>query len=171
MSIDINLINKASEGLKENRLKKIRTISFSALFLVGFLSVVFFLIDYRFSANYAKKQQAEIISALSEYDETATKIFLLNQRLSDISQILSDRKKHHERAGKIIEKIPTSLAISEFQIDEAGISLEVSSSSLLDLNNFLNEILALSEAKVISNVVLDALSSSGSEFRMKIKAV
>ena len=170
MSIDINLISKTSEGSKELGLRKIKTISFITLFVVGFSSLVFFLINFRFSANYVKKEQNELIADLSAYDETASKIFLLNQRLSDISEILSQRKKHHETASKIIEKVPASVATAEFQIDDSGITMEVSSSSLLELNNFLNGMLSLSKGKELGSVVLDGLSSGTSEYTMKIKA-
>lgn len=171
MSIDINLINKeTSENSKDVRLRKIKSISFITLFVVGLLSIVLFLINFRFSANYVKRQQNELITGLSPYDETASKIFLLNQRLSDISEILSNRKKHHKKASKIIENIPTTVVITEFRIDDSGIQIEVSSSSLLQLNNFLNNILSLSESKFIESVVFDGLSYSKSEFLMKIRA-
>ena len=171
MSIEINLINKTSEGSKDVRLRKIKTFSFITLFIVGFLSIILFLINYRFSANYVKREQDKLIANLSEFDEIASKIFLLDQRLSDISDILSSRKKYHETADKIIEKVPDSVAITEFQIDEAGILIEVGSSSLLELNNFLNGMLTLSNSKVINGVVLDSLTSSGFEFSMKVKAI
>ncbi len=170
MSIDINLVSKTSESSKEARLRKIKTFSFVTLFVVGFLSIAFFLINYRFSANYVRKEQIEIMNSLSEYENIASKIFLLNKRLSDISLILSTRKKHHERAGKIIEKIPSSTQVSEFQIDDSGIVMEVSSGSLIELNNFLNDLLSLSESKVLNGVLLDGLSTSKSEFIMKVKA-
>ena len=170
MSIDINLASKTSESSKDALLRKTKTISFIILFAVGLLSLVLFLVNLRFSANYVKREQNKLIEDLSAYDETASRIFLLNQRLSNISSILSLRKKHHEKADKIVEKIPSSVAIEEFQIDDSGIIMEVNSSSLLELNNFLNGMLSLSKSKVFSTVVLDGLSYSDSEFIMKIKA-
>src|SRR3989344_7852835 len=111
MSIDINLASKTSESSKDALLRKTKTISFIILFAVGLLSLVLFLVNLRFSANYVKREQNKLIEDLSAYDETASRIFLLNQRLSNISSILSLRKKHHEKADKIVEKIPSSVAI------------------------------------------------------------
>lgn len=170
MSIDINLISKASEGSKDAKLRKIKTISFIILFVLGFSSLVLFLINYRFSANYVKNQQNELVADLAVHDETASKIFLLNQRLSDISQILANRKKHHEKADKIILKIPQNVVVQEFQINDSGITMEVNSSSLLELNNFLNDILSLSKSKTLGGVVLEGLSSGISGYTMRIKA-
>lgn len=169
MSTEINLISKPTEGSKNARLRKIRTISFITLFTVGFFSLILFFIDYRFSASYVRGQQNKLIADLSQYDETASRIFLLNQRLSDISELLSQRKKHHEKAEKIVEKLPTSVAISEFQIDESGVVMSVSSTSLLELNNFLNDILSLSKSKVLGVVILDRLSTGTSGYTMRIK--
>src|SRR3990167_2628132 len=103
MSIDINLVKIASESSKDLRLRKIKTISFVILFIVGLSSVILFLINFRFSANYVRNQQDELTGSLSAHEEISTKIFLLNERLSDVSQILSDRKKYHEKADKVIE--------------------------------------------------------------------
>lgn len=169
MSIDINLASKTFDNPKNTRLRKIKTISFIALFGVAFLSLIFFLINIRFSANYVRNEQNKIIEGLSPHEETASKIFILNKRLSDLSEILSTRKKYHEKADKIVEKIPQSVAISEFSIDESGIAIEVNSNSLLELNNFLNNMLALSDSKVISGVFFDGLTYSKSVFVMKLK--
>ena len=169
MSIEINLISKSSEGSKDLRLRKIKTISFLTLFVVGALSLILFLIDYRFSASYVRGQQSELIADLSQYDETASRIFLLNQRLTDISELLSQRKKHHEKAEKIVEKLPTSVAISEFQIDESGVVMSVNSTSLLELNNFLNDILSLSKSKVLGVVILERLTTGASGYTMRVK--
>lgn len=170
MSTEINLISKPTEGSKNARLRKIKTISFITLFAVGFFSLILFFIDYRFSASYVRGQQNKLIADLSEYDETASKIFLLNQRLTDISELLSQRKKHHEKAEKIVEKLPTSVAISEFQIDESGVVMSVSSASLLELNNYLNHILSLSKSKVLGAVILDRLSTGTFGYTMRIRA-
>ena len=71
----------------------------------------------------------------------------------------------------MIEKIPPTVVVQEFQINEGGISMEVSSNSLLELNNFLNEILALSTSKTLSGVSLDGLTFSKTVFVLKLKAI
>ncbi len=171
MSIDINLVSKVTpKGSRDVQLKKIRTLSFVILFLVAFSSLTIFLISFRFSVNYVKKQQNDLIKKLSVYDETTSKILLLNSRLSDISSILGQRRKYNQIAGGIVKDISSSVNMQSFQISDAGISIEVSSSSLLELNNFLNHMISLSKSKIVSSVILDSLSSESSVYKMKLKA-
>lgn len=171
MSIDINLVNKStSEGSKDLRLKKIKTISFVTLFFVAFLSLIIFLINFRFSVNYVKNQQTNLIKELSIYDETVARMLLLNNRLADVSTLLSQRKKYDEVARKILENPPESIVVEGFEIGAGGILIDVSSDSLLDLNSFLNHALDLSKKKVINAVILDSLSTEKSSYLMKFKA-
>lgn len=171
MSIDINLVNKsASETSKELRLRKIKIISFITLFFVALSSLIIFLINFRFSVNFVKNQQNSLTQELSVYDETASRIFLLNNRLADISLILNQRKKYNDVADKIIENQSGSIAFEEFRIGENGITVGVSSNSLLELNNFVNHMLDLNKNNVIQSVVLDSLSSDTSSYLMIIKA-
>ena len=171
MSIDINLVNKVtSESTKDTRIKKIRALSFITLFFIAFLSLVVFLINFRFSVSYVKSQQNNLIKQLSKYDQTASRILLLNARLSDVSFILDQRKKYNETVPQIIKDMPTSLAIQKFQIGDEGISMEIFATSLLELNNFINHMLSLSKSKTLSNVTLEGLSSQSLGYSMKIKA-
>ena len=171
MSIDINLVNKiTSEGSKDVRIKKIRSLSFGLLFFVGFLSLIIFLVNFRFSVNYVKKQQNDLIADLSVYDKTTAKILLLNARLENIGSILNQRKKYNETADLIVKGTTPSITIQDFQINDSGISMQISSSSLLELNDFLNYILSLSKSKTITSVTLESLTSQPSGYLMSVKA-
>ena len=153
MSIDINLVNKkTSESVKDLRLKKVKTISFAVLIAVAVSSVLLFLINLRFSVNYVKGQQNKIIEALSAYDETTSKIFILHQRVEDLSTIISERKKYHDKTELIFKNFPTGISIEEYEIDESGVILGVSSNSLLELDTFLNYLLDLTKTKKITSV-------------------
>jgi hypothetical protein len=101
MSIDINLISKVtSEGTRDSRLRKIKTLSYATLIVVALLALVLFLINIRFSVNYVKNQQNKVIESLATEDKTAVKIFLLDQRLNDISSIINKRRKFFSPRSK-----------------------------------------------------------------------
>lgn len=169
MSIDINLVNKkTSESVKDLRLKKVKTISFAILIIVAVSSVLLFLINLRFSVNYVKGQQNKIIDALSAYDETTSKIFILHKRVEDLSSIISERKKYHEKTELIFTDLPTSVAINEYEISESGVVLEVSSNSLLELDTFLNYLLDLTKSKKLTTIRLSGLSSVDEGYSMKL---
>ncbi len=169
MSIDINLVNKkTSESAKDLKLKKVKTISFAILIFVAISSVLLFLINLRFSVNYVKGQQNKIIDALSAYDETTSKIFILHQRVEDLSSIISERKKYHEKTDLIFKNFPTGVNIDEYNINESGITLGVSSSSLLELDTFLNYLLDLASSKKLTTINMSELSSANEGYSMKL---
>ncbi len=169
MSIDINLVNKkTSESAKDLRLKKVKTISFAILIVVAISSILLFLINLRFSVNYVKGQQNKIIDALSVYDETSSKIFILHQRVEDLSSIISERKKYHNKTELLFADLPTGVAIDEYEIDESGVVLGVSSNSLLDLDTFLNYLLDLTKSKKLTTIRMTKLSSVDEGYSMKL---
>ncbi len=169
MSIDINLVNKkTSESAKDLRLKKVKTISFAILIAVAVSSVLLFLINLRFSVNYVKGQQNKIIEALSAYDETTSKIFILHKRVEDLSAIISERKKYHDKTELIFKNFSSGISIEEFEIDESGVILGVSSNSLLELDTFLNYLLDLTKSKKITSIRMTELSSGDDGYSMKL---
>lgn len=160
MSIDINLVSKkTSDSVKDLKLKKIKTISFTILIVVAIASILLFLINLRFSVNYVKGQQNKIIESLSAYDETTSKIFIFHQRVEDLSLIISERKKYHDKTELIFNDFPDSITIDEYKIDESGVSLGVSSNSLFELDAFLNYLLDLTKSKKLTSIRMTGLSS------------
>lgn len=159
MSININLVDKRSpQESKSEKLKKLKGISFGVLFLTALLSILIFVIDFRFSASFVRKQQADLMEELEPYNETTSKIFILNSKLSDASAIITARKKYNKLASEILKSSPESLSIDEFMISEAGVTMTITSTSLLPIDEFLNSTLKLLKNKTISNVTLKDLS-------------
>lgn len=170
MSVNINLISSTGlEDTKNIRLRKIKTFSFVLLFFVGFLSLIVFLINYRFSVNYVRKQQQDLINKISIYDDSALKVMLLNSRLGQISTLLDKRAKYNTIVAEILKEKDPLVKIDEFEINRAGITMEISSASLFPLSRFLNNLLKMDESRLISGVNLESLSSSSTDFTMKIK--
>ena len=169
MSVNINLISSTdNEDPRKKRLRKLKNLSFILLFLVGFMSLMVFLINYRFSVNYVRVQQADLIKKISIYDNTALKIVLLNSRLNDISTLIDDRPKYNKIAAEIAKGLGSSINVKEIKIEDSGISISVSSPSLLSLNEFLNNILRIREAKLIKSVNLESLSIESSAYVIEI---
>ena len=169
MSVNINLISSTdNEDPRKKRLRKLKNFSFILLFLVGFMSLMVFLINYRFSVNYVRVQQADLIKKISIYDNTALKIVLLNSRLNDISTLIDDRPKYNKIAAEIAKGLGSSINVKEIKIEDSGISISVSSPSLLSLNEFLNNIFRVKESKLITSVNLESLSIESSAYVIEI---
>ena len=171
MSNGINLISKENVGgSKKERIKKLQNFSYLLLLIIAFLAISVFLINYKFSANAIRGEQEKLLVELTSYDETVVKTFLLENRISDITNIITKRKKYNDQIKEITNNSSASLTIDEFKIENSEMLIGVSSNSLEDLNDFLNHFLSLSEKKVISNVVLEELSLRASLYNMKIAA-
>lgn len=169
MSNSINLINK--ETTKSNRddlVKKIRKISFLSLFAVGLISILLFLLSYRFSIGYVRTQEDKLIRKLSSFEQIGSKVFLLNSRLADISILLSSRKNYNRFTESIINQKPENLIISNYKIDSSGVVVEASSTNLSDINDFLNNLFILNQKKIISSVVINTLGANASGYRMQL---
>ena len=171
MSSSINLISEErGGGSKEERVKKLKNLSYFLLLIVGFLAILVFLLNYRFSANAIRGEQEKLLTELSSYDESAVKIYLLNRRVTDTSNIINNRKKYNKIIAEITNDLTPTIIIGEFEIENSQIKISASSTSLEGLNDFLNHMLTLSSSQVISNVSLETLSLGGSLYNMSIKA-
>ena len=172
MSININLADKKNpEDSKNYKIKKLKGISFGLLFLTAFFSITIFVIDYRFSASYVRKQQADLMKELETYNEESAKIFLLNSKLSDISSILSQRKQYGKTVGEILKGDSESLDIDEFSIGPTGIYIKASSTSLLPIDEFLNYNLSLIKSKTISRVTLGGLNLEAGKYVLELRII
>ena len=169
MYADINLVIKKDKSPRNKRVKTLRKISFGILFIVAFLSIIIFLFNLRFSISSIKKQQQSAIQNLSTYDQTAIKIFLLNSRLNDISSILNSRVDNNQTLRKITSDVKSSTTIKDFSVNKNVFSMTLSSASLLDLNDFLNQILSLSSSGEVSSVSLKELQINESNYIMKLE--
>lgn len=170
MYADINLvIDDKNRSPKREKIQKFKNISFAILFFVAFSSIVLFLINLRFSVNSIKKEQQVIIQNLSAYDQVAARMFLLNSRLSDISTILGNRKNYNGLLNEITSDVPPSVLIDELSIGNEGLTVGLSSVSLLDLNDYLDKHFSFS-SKSLTSITLNSLSSSSEGYTMQITA-
>jgi len=158
---EINLVIKNDKNVpKKEQLERIRLASFLALFLVGILSVFVFLVNLRFSTTGIKNQQSQVLQTLSSYNDTVAKIYVLNSRLDDIGIIMNKRKDYSQDVEQIIKLTGSAVAIENYEYDQQkNLSLSISSSSLNDLNDFLNNLLKLQDNGTVGDVVMTGLKS------------
>jgi hypothetical protein len=165
MSININLVDKKSpEESRLEKIKRLKGLSFGLLFLTAFLAILIFGIDYRFSASYVQKQQADLLNEISSYGDTSGKIFIVNNKLSEISQIIASRKKYGEVTKELLAAENSNVTIEEFLYDDNGMTMTVSSDSLEQIDNFLNYTLELADKKVVSGVMLKSLTIDSGKY-------
>lgn len=171
MSSNINLIDKVKTNeTKDDKASKLKKISFFLLITIAFLAVAIFLINYKFSVSAVSRDQNNLISQLSVYENIVVKHFILEKRLDDISNILNNRSTYNIIISELTVDLPNNVTIDEFEIDESNLKILISADSLEDISDFLNKLLILSENDSYSNIILEELSIKRSKFVVKIKA-
>ena len=162
MGKDINLIagkNEQQEKEKK-RIKLFRGIAFLCLLVVLVLSVIIFIFNLSFSTDSIKKDQTSAINSIAALSKRSGRLMAIDERLNDISNILAKRKNYSQIISEILKKAPSDVKTTSIEVGKDGVSIYVSSASLVPLNDFLNNLLEMSINKqVISNLSLTGLTA------------
>lgn len=175
MSESINLV-KAEDKDNLRRQRKIfilRIISLVFIGFVGLVSVILFILYSRISISSVKKDQAQVAQNILFQKDKLAKLNLLNDRLRGINKVFHDRKNYITTLNLLLDQIPLGASAKSLNINKDGISLSISSSSLLPINKFLNNVLDLSSKKnTIQGVIIESLSidSKSGVYSLAIKA-
>jgi hypothetical protein len=169
MSASINLaIQKNPEKDNQEKLRKVKGISYSVLLIAALVVIAIFALEYRFSASYVKKQQAELLGQLDQYSDKSAKFYLVNSGLTEAGNLLSQRKNYHNTVKEIFNIKPADVSVTEFKYDETGMTVTISTASLGSLDSFLNALLGLINKKVINSVYLQGLSIENGNYTVDI---
>ncbi len=163
MSSDINLVagdlGGASGGAK--RLSTLRMIATSLIVGVGLVSILLFVLNRLFSPQQIIKEQDGVRASISALQDKQAKLSVLNQRLSDIGNLLSKRAAYDIVLQSILSKSPSEISIVSLTIDKQKISMVASSNSLLSINEFIDVLAGMVEEKeFLENVTINSLSLS-----------
>ncbi len=167
---DINLAVGKSQGKpRKERIERVKLISFSLLFAVTAISIILFLVNFRYSTAPIRKQQDQIKQSLSPYNDTVAKIYILNSRLSDISSLLKSRKSYSDNFSKLINLTGSGITVTNYEVkSEGGVTMSLSSASLSDIDKFLNDAIKLSDDGAIGSVTLTNLEKSDTQYSLAI---
>lgn len=159
MSASINLVNQKNPNKDHlERIRKLKAVAYSVLIITGLVVIIIFSVEYRFSASYVQKQQAQLLSELDQYSDKSAKFFIINSSLTEIGTILGQRKNYQKTIKEIYSIKPADVLISDYIHDDSGIKLSASTSSLESMDTFLNSLIELNQKEVIGSVVLEKFS-------------
>lgn len=172
-SIDINLVStgKGDQG-KEKKLQKIRIISTGFILVIGLLSVLVFILNISSPLGKIKQQEDSILSQITAQQDRAAKLAIINERITTVSKIYKQRPDYNYILNLILTKKTDNTKLVGMDLGESSVTVSLSSSSLLTLNNFLNSIIDSSKkSEKINSVFLDSLSVSqtSSSYTMAVK--
>jgi len=171
MNSGINLIGEKSKTQKVvlTRLKMLRIIAISLLFIVSVSSVSLFMLITLSPLPTLQSQEKAAIASLSQQRTEIAKLAVVNERSDTIAGILQKRPNFDETIDFIKGKLPRGVTITAFEVDKSTLSVTLSSKSLALLNQFLNNLLqSANETQKISRVTMADLSIDSDTFSLKV---
>lgn len=175
MNESINLVRAQGKDdfRRHRKIFILRLISFIFVGFVGLVSVILFVIYTRTSISDIKKDQAKVAQGILFQKEKLAKFNLLNDRLRGINQVFKTRKDYTSTLNSLLEQVPTGASATALGISKDGVTLTITSNSLLPINRFLNNTVDLSAKKnLIRELVIESLTidTKSGNYSLSIKA-
>jgi hypothetical protein len=133
-----------------------------------------FVLNFTLPLDSVKKEQVTTASNIAIFHKKLVTYTLIADRVKNISNILSQRGNYLPQVNDILGKIPTDVSIDGLDIDTGTIAISVSSTSLVSLNKFIDDMVSLgAQGKVIKDIVIQGLSLNvnDSKYILSMKAV
>lgn len=149
MSPDINLISE--EDKQTLQMAKVllisRVVAVISLLFISICAVVIFILNLTNPTSSIKKQQNDVLQQLTAFKNKSTNVALLNDRLRNISAITLKRKDYNPQIDRILSLTSSAVTPDSLILNENKISLRVSSNSLLNMGQFLDSLVNLSNKR------------------------
>ena len=161
MNNDINLLSDINKALeREQRSAKIlKIVGLISLIFVGLSSLAVFILGNQFSISSIEAEQKSVLQKISALNKKEAKVFIINNRLKSISDILSKRKDYYRITNSVLQAIPSGISVDKLTVDDKKISLMASSDSLLSLNTLISKLIEMAKRKeIITSLTLNSLS-------------
>jgi hypothetical protein len=123
------------------------------------VSILAFVLNVTLPIESVKKQQQSVITGISFLHKKLTEYTLLNDRVKNISNLISKRKDYGLQVNEIFNILPADVSTNSLNIQIGKLSMIVSSTSLLSVNKFIDNLVLLgAKGKTINNIVLQGLT-------------
>lgn len=165
MNKSINLVSEKKSYLESEQriLAILRGISISLLITVAIVSVVTFVIGAAIPLSSIKQQENSIITSIASLHKRLATFNYTKDRINNIQNLISERKDLTKPFNTILSIFPSNARINSISIDKGILQITISSNSLIDMNQFINDMYDLSNKKTtITEVKLDSLNLNGS---------
>lgn len=160
MNTDINLLlRKDDESLR--RLRKAKILKLIAIILaivIGALSFFVFILIQVINPPSIKKEQDETLRKMSQFQKKQAKLFILNDRIDNVAEILKKRKDLPKAVNTLLAKTPNLISIENLEIDDKFVVMVAYSTSLSAIGEFINNLTDMVRKKeIISSLTLNTL--------------
>ena len=161
MNTDINLLLRTDEESSEEkkRIKLLNLIAIASLMAVGLISLGIFVLTQIINSPSVKKDQENTLTLMSQFQNRQTKLFVLNNRVENISRILKIRKDLSKVANSLLAKIPNNLSIDDFEVSDKTVIISGQSKSLFTIGELINNLTDMVRKKeIIKSLILNSLT-------------
>lgn len=170
---DINLASGGVRAPSDRIYKILRIVAFLTLFIVASSSILAFIATRQISIPSIKKDQNTTLYSLSFLRKKEAKVLIINDRLKNIGGVLKERKNYLNTVTAILKET-TGVSATTLSVDKDTIELTVSSSSLLSINNFLNNLISSTTKRTIKirdlSIESLTLNRQGGNYSLSVKA-
>jgi hypothetical protein len=160
MNKDINLlgnVKKPNEVLR-TRIRYLRYLAVSLLFLVSTASVVLFILIAFSPLPALQKTEQEALTELSQYHPKIAKYLFLNERLTKLQEMMKERRTFSGALLLAEQELPQGASITGAGMEDKTVRITIASKSLLPMDTFINSlIIRTEEKKLISTLRINEL--------------
>lgn len=176
MSEGINLLLNKNKNTRKNQeiIKVLRITSIVLLFLVAISSVVVFLLKLQSPLTNLQNEERDVLSSISVLHPKVARLFLVSDRIKNISEIISKRPDFEKRIAIILKAVPNDVSLSAFNIDNKNVSITASSTSLSSIGQMLDSLVAMvTNKELFSKINLQGLTVDGTNgsYKVSIEAI
>lgn len=164
MSKNVNLLPaKKKAFLQEKKIiGKLRLVSVLFLCAVGVSSVVLFFLQFNSPLIALKREEQAALSDLKQLEKKSLQLLLVKNTISTIDELIKNRAPLETSLDILNKNIPDSLTVDNFTIEKQRVVMNISSTSLAAIDQFLTNIIAVNnEKKVFSKITLDGITVEG----------
>ena len=173
MSTDINFLSGSDAELqmRKKRVRFLNMIAVGSLVVVGLISLSIFLATQAVNLDSIKKDQASTIKKINQLGNRQYNLFVANNRIEKIDNILKVRKNLSKTMGSLMAKVPDQMTLDSFSVGDKEVMISGKSKSLAAIGVFINNLTDMARKKeIIKSLTLGSLSLVENGYQLSIKS-
>jgi hypothetical protein len=127
-------------------------IAFFCLFAVASVSVIVFLVNFTLPTKTVQQDQEQTISNISSLSQKMGKYYLINDRVTALSEITSKRNDYVALTNLLFAKLPKELSVTTFNVENGKLEFTVSSTTLVPVRDYIDYVLSIKNPEIIRNI-------------------
>jgi Tfp pilus assembly protein PilN len=171
---DINLLPQKNTKVALEQQKVIlvfRVIAIIAISIVTVSAVVVFFLKATSPLPTLKKQEASLLTVLTNSQAKSVRYQYLVSRMKDISGLISSRADFHTKINTLTQNIPSDVTMESVGLDRKSVTISFTSPSLVQVNTLLDNFINLvSKNSIIKSLTLNGITVDASGYSFSLSA-